>query len=199
MCIRALLCHSAASSNQLIQLGVLQPYCMNIVNSLSHTMPRELVSTGFCSLAPPCPCALRATDECLRTGARLTVRQAMYLLLIQKRDHRERDTLFNINLRMLAAVILPGNLLPPSLYLMQKVAKVQLVQPPAPVSYHLRNDHHSWPHLAQGGWQAHRSDICAECAAPRFIVSTSNGAACLRPADVIYLIHPAASWSQPAS
>lgn len=100
-------------------------------------------------------------------GAKLTVRQACYLLLQQKRDHKQRGLAYDMQMRTLKDVLLPSdNLLPPSLHLMEKVAGSMSV---TDVSYHVCiNDCFYWEFLPKTHWQEHAQDACPVCQQPRF-------------------------------
>ena len=105
-------------------------------------------------LFQPEPCAHTRFEL---AGASLTVKQAAYLLLDLKRQHKQRDTHFDMLVRLLSVAILPpGNLLPPSLHLIEKVLDVKAIHSYA---YHVcPNDHHSWPLTPPADWEAHRND-----------------------------------------
>lgn len=122
----------------------------------------------------------------LCAGAQLTVRQACHLFLSMKRAHCQRDTHFDISVRLLANVLLPvGNILPPSLHLMEAVVGVK---PPASCAHHVcRNDCYSWEHLPHTQWQAHQDDQCPICMEDRFIRRTASDTPCLKPAKVCSL------------
>ena len=80
-------------------------------------------------------------------------------------------------------VLLPkGNILPPSLYLAERIVHSR---PPDSCAYHAcPEDHKVWPHLPRREWALHKDDRC-ECGAARFVTQTVPGVPCLRPAKVM--------------
>ena len=93
--------------------------------------------------------------------------------------------MFDVLLRTLAeAFCPPGNIMPPSLYLVEKLMQTRSTDS---CSYHAcPKDHHIWPHLPRSDWQGHVTDCCPVpgCGHPRFITATVAGTPCLRPSKV---------------
>jgi len=102
------------------------------------------------------------------------VRQACYVLLSQKRALRQKDTACDQQMRLLRDMFLPeGNLLPPSLHLMEKVAGCRV---PDDYSFHVCPcDGHSWDHLPRSEWPLHSEDNCPACGLSRFVTSVDTG------------------------
>ena len=119
------------------------------------------------------------------------MKQACFLMLELKRTHGGHDTLFDVLLRTLAeALCPPGNIMPPSLYLVEKLMQSRSTDS---CSYHVcPKDHHIWPHIPRSQWQGHITDCCPirGCGLPRFITETVAGTPCLRPSKVLCMHGP---------
>ncbi len=101
--------------------------------------------------------------ECpLYDNAALTVGEAIYAYLKKKVDDCEQDKASDRHYRLLRESVLPqGNLFPPSLYLLRKVAGVESLHDH---EYHVcEKDHYRWPKISRGEWPLHRDDVCPVC------------------------------------
>lgn len=120
---------------------------------------------------------LENLHEPIYVGARMTVLQATFLAMHEKREGRVRDGVFDRQCRVMKEVILPkGNLYPGSLYLMRKVLGCQEADD---VSIHMCvNGCQSWEHVPRRLWKHHADDTCPSCGSARFL---RNQSGILRP------------------
>jgi len=147
-------------------------------------------SNFYCLLSRDKACAndlLHGNLHICAAGAKLTVRQACYVLLSQKRSLRQKDTAFDQQMRLLRDVFLPeGNLLPPSLHLVEKVAGCRV---PDDYSFHVCPcDRHSWDNIPKASWPLHSEDDCPACGLSRFVRSVDTGLP-IKPRKVNQKLH----------
>ena len=98
-------------------------------------------------------------------------------------SHR-RSGEFDMHCRLLSEVIMgPGNLVPPSLYLMKKVVGCEDAD--AYACHVCVKDCMSWDHLDAAEWHLHAHDECGKCKQSRFVGGPSPSAGGkLRPRKV---------------
>lgn len=118
----------------------------------------------------------------LYSGAKCTIIQVIFLLMLWKHNQGIEDTAFDILLRMLHSVILPiGNLLPPSFHLVKRICGIDDL---SPYEYHACPcDLYRYPKIDRSEWPTHTNDHCTLCSRTRFI-RACNGS--LTPAKRFY-------------
>ena len=108
--------------------------------------------------------------EPIYAGARLTVLQACFLAMHEKREGRIRDGVFDRQCRVNKEVLMPKqNLYPGSVYLMRKVLGCEEVDD---ISIHMCvNGCQAWEHVPRREWKHHADDRCANplCRSARFV------------------------------
>jgi hypothetical protein len=106
-------------------------------------------------------------DDPLYPGSRMTLAQACYLAMHEKREGRIRDGVFDRQCRTQHEVLLPrGNTYPGSLYLLRKLIGCEDAHH---VSMHMCvNGCQSWEHQPRRLWKHHADDACATCGSARF-------------------------------
>ena len=114
--------------------------------------------------------------------AQITVYQAAFLLLSEKRKGKMRDGVFDRLCRLLHDVVLPkGNLFPRSYFLMKRAVNAMLLEK---VTYHVcMSDYHIFSWVPERDWKEHADDQCHVFRKARFIRDKNGG---LKPAKVFY-------------
>jgi hypothetical protein len=91
-----------------------------------------------------------------------------------KIDYNMGDTSFDCVCKLLHETLLPpGNLFPPSTYLMQKIADVESIED---VEYHTCDClDYIYPKIDRKDWLAHSRDKCEKCGLSRFLLKKVGG------------------------
>lgn len=114
-------------------------------------------------------------DSMLYPGCDLTVEGQCYALLRAKMEHHLTDKYVDDLCKYTHHVLLPpGNLHPPSLYLLKKVCKV-----PETASFEKHvcvNDCCRFDDIPPEQYAEHVDDVCPECKEPRFELKAGRGA-----------------------
>lgn len=128
---------------------------------------------------------LERLQEPLFPGARLTLIQMCYALAKAKYDHHLSDTYMDNMLSFLSKRAFPtNNLLPPSLYLLNKC--IALPDPTAYEQHVCVNDCCKFPKLSKQQYHQHAADTCPVCDEPRFRREQTWQGEVLKPRKVFW-------------